>query len=614
MATLADLDNLAFKLCVEMLEAHGNQLSRAHRDALQDLAIILGSLASGNVIGRYVSTLGAGLGKTTSLAAWIKGMGHLGFGYSVLVCAERVSELITIKRELTEGECPVPQDLIALWHAKEEAPEPPTFENKEDFSTRQILLVTHARMQKPEVAQWIKYQGQARDLVIYDESLLTTAVWDVLYAPVVGQIKELTAGRENEDAAAIFLRKLMNALDAEVASQRRGNAPKSLRLPPHGPELLQQAQALAWSRKELSGFLQNTEADFRVIVAKGEGAKAVIIKPFRTVPIEELPRMIVMNASWPVRTLLKLANENVKDPSLRLRTVEEVWPRIIKPSFKRYNHVEMNVMQTRRSGRQYSIDDAGELGDHAIAKEVAELVASIPESEGVLIWTFKRSDPRDMPDFERQLRHAIEEKLGSPRDKLWIETFGKETATNEYKSCTNVIFAGCLELSPEKLAGMYVAETRDLTTPVPSDEIDRLNRGEVWHRVLQGMHRGSCREVFVDDQGQTQAKPIKVWLFTRHHKYIKDELGAALPGAIWRTWTPRYMTGGLSKEAKGAEVIKDILAKLSDSVTKVSLKVLKGMDPFLANMKRVTFQKARDLALKDDELGWKRDDRSLVRT
>jgi integrase len=76
-----------------------------------------------------------------------------------------------------------------------------------------------------------------------------------------------------------LLKDLMDTLDAEVVSQRPGNAPKSLRLPPQYPEVLQDAQALAWSRKELSGFLQNTEADFRVIVANSEGSKAVTSRP-----------------------------------------------------------------------------------------------------------------------------------------------------------------------------------------------------------------------------------------------------------------------------------------------------------------------------------------------
>jgi hypothetical protein len=284
----------------------------------------------------------------------------------------------------------------------------------------------------------------------------------------------------------------------------------------------------------------------------------------------------------------------------------------IKPgAVKRYDHVTINLMRSKRSGRQYSIDDADDdddFGGSSIAKEIAAVVDTIPENEGVLIWTFKKSG-QDIPDFESQLQKAI-----GPRANVWIDTFGRETATNAYKHVQNVIFTGCLELSPEKLAGMYIAETRDLTISVPSEDIDSLNRGEVWHRVYQALHRGACRGVFVDDNGQTQAKPMRVWIFTRHHKQIREELGAVLPGARWETWRPSYMSGGVTKEAKGAEVIKDILAKLAaEEKTKVSLKTLKGMHPLLVEMNVKMFQRARNLVLDDEDVGWRLDGRSLTR-
>jgi hypothetical protein len=142
------------------------------------------------------------------------------------------------------------------------------------------------------------------------------------------------------------------------------------------------------------------------------------------------------------------------------------------------------------------------------------------------------------------------------------------------------------------LVGQYIAETRDLTIPVTSEDIDRLNRGEVWHRIYQGINRAACRDVWVDEHGRTQAKRTNVWLFTRFHKYIKDELGGALPGVKWKLWMPRYLDEEVvSKEMVGSRVIREILDRLKED--KISSMALKKKDPFLSDLSKTTFRRAR---------------------
>jgi hypothetical protein len=70
----------------------------------------------------------------------------------------------------------------------------------------------------------------------------------------------------------------------------------------------------------------------------------------------------------------------------------------------------------------------------------------------------------------------------------------------------------------------------------------------------------------------------------------------------------------LSKDAAGAVVIKEILAKLVQKGTQsINLRALKQMSPFLAQMAKRTFQRARDMALGDDKLGWAMRGGSLAR-
>jgi hypothetical protein len=331
--------------------------------------------------------------------------------------------------------------------------------------------------------------------------------------------------------------------------------------------------------------------------------------------------MVVLDASFPVRSLLKFANKRLAPTvswHLRLALAREGRP-CLDTGLKRYDHVFIHLMPTRRSGREFAIDDMSMPSDMStIDKEIASVVAGIDADEGVLIWTFL-SKPR-MPDFARQLRRALRNTGVDPeatirvdgewRPRIVIDTFGRETATNAYRYCTNVLFAGCLELPRQTLAAQYVAETRDLTATVSSEDLDLMIRGEVYHRIYQAMSRAACREVWVDQEGRTQAKPTRIWLFSRHHQQIRQELGAMLPGARWKLWQPQHMGDVLAKEAAGAMRIREILENLDGN--EITIRGLKTKDPgFFRALPRSTFQRARDEAIADAE--WSLRGATLVR-
>jgi hypothetical protein len=366
-------------------------------------------------------------------------------------------------------------------------------------------------------------------------------------------------------------------------------------------------------------FHNNCEADIRLVVAPNP-AHSILIRPYSTVPTKELDRMIILDASYPTRALLTLSNKNMSEDAkaqgLQVTAFEETWPWIKPAGVKRYDHVTMHVMPTKRSGRQYSMDDADLGGD--IAKDIAKVVASIPEDEPILIWTFlPHGDEGDVPvDFGSNLWNALVKHVGAgAASRVIIDTFGRETATNAYKHVKYVIFTGTLEIPPEDLTAQYVAESRKLRLQVSKEDIDLLNRAEVWHRIYQGLNRAACREAWVDDDRQTQAKKTDVWVFTRHHRFIQSELGPALPGVKWETWWPEHMAPeDLSRDATGAVIIKEILAKLViEGKSKISLKALKQMSPVLRNMAKRTFQRARDMVLGDETCGWKMRGRTLMR-
>ena len=623
---LIKLDNLALDLCVRSLHEYGNELSAAHEEMLQNAAIVFGFIASGNIPGRYVWSATAGLGKTRLMISWVKAMVALGFPWSVAICAERVEELTTIQAALLEGECPVPKDLIGIWFAdRPDAAVPPTFNKRQAaagaYGTKPILLLTHSRMQRgQEVAQGLRYRGQPRDLVFYDESMLTASFWEAPYWCVSSELRAAIDLMEIGSRAKAILQAILDMLDREKEAQLKGALPTLIKLPEEVTRKSEVRDEIArivavYDLKHLDDLLfhQNREADIRLILAKNP-RNTILIRTFTAVPIEELDRLVILDASYPIRTLPQLANEHIHPDAkaLRVKTFEETWPRIFKgmAGIKHYDHVQIDLMPTLRSGRQYSIDDADMGGD------IVKVIASIPEDEPVLVWTFlPHGDNGAAPvDFGRNLRDALVEQLGADAaTRVKIETFGQEQATNTYKHIPNVIFQGCLELRPEQLAAQYVAETRDILAPVAWSEIDRINQGEVVHRIYQALHRGRCREAWLDTKGQTQARPMRVWIFNRFHKYLQQELGRVMPGVKFTTWWPEHMgKEALSKEAMGAMIIKGILGNMTTD--KISLRAMRKMSPILCGLAKRTFQRARDLALGGDEGGWTMKGSSLVRT
>ena len=224
-----------------------------------------------------------------------------------------------------------------------------------------------------------------------------------------------------------------------------------------------------------------------------------------------------------------------------------------------------------------------------ILAEVAAVVRQFPPEEAVIIWTFRsRDSSRDEDDAHRELilgalrREGIdtEAKIEVPgvglRARILVETFGKETATNAYKHCTNVIFTGGLELSRQQVAGMYVAESRDLLMSGGPRCSDTSRVRSTIGALYQAISRAACREVRVDEQGRTQAKPTKVWLMSRHKK-VRQELGRVFPGALWTDWAPA--SRGKTYETKvtrAAREIRELLDQLGEGVTRIASKSLKA--------------------------------------
>ena len=164
-----ELTTLAHRRLIEMLEGHGNGVSEDHSLTLWQL--LSGFTEQGLHIRnrRIAYGLSCGSGKTLSVVAWIAAQYQLGLGLSVAVSAQQIASLCAIKEALIKAE--VPETMIGIRHTFGSAAQYPDTGDEE----RSIMLGSHSRIRgKDEIPAFCLYEGTLRDLLIWDETLLST--------------------------------------------------------------------------------------------------------------------------------------------------------------------------------------------------------------------------------------------------------------------------------------------------------------------------------------------------------------------------------------------------------------------------------------------------------
>lgn len=161
------VQRMAYDILVTDLEAVGNVLSDPHKDALQAMVAEMTGFAAGRLAGRRCFSLGTGCGKTSAIIAWITALHRLGLHQvAVSVSASKIEALCDLKRQLLQHG--VPEALIGLKHSDPRASMPSTHDDD-----RLYQLVTHARVRGgSDQPLFLEHRGQARALMVYDESLI----------------------------------------------------------------------------------------------------------------------------------------------------------------------------------------------------------------------------------------------------------------------------------------------------------------------------------------------------------------------------------------------------------------------------------------------------------
>jgi hypothetical protein len=630
-APTAKLSIAAFERLVSNLEAYGNTLNDDHRESLMNIVGAYSLLASGHNIGRYAFDLDTGMGKTQSVVAWLAEVHAQGLPYSVAVCASKVEALCDLKRDLVRQG--VPEEKIGLWHSykfdlamAEEAhlgrvPGFASLPATKDHDNAQFLLVTHSRIRgKDRVAPRLKYRGEDRSLVIWDETLLVSEHRCIRHAdiqsaigaiePQVVALAEGNAAKADRVAALRYARACETTLAQELARQRatQDAKPLSVRLPLIEPEELDKHRAALSAIKGYAVALDTLSDMFDLVglpvrvLDRVDGGGAHIT--YTVAVPEDLRRVVVLDASWPIRLLEQFDTSMTIKPGFRGRV-------------KQYDQVSLNFAKVG-AGRQSLTRSMsqGSAAERAYSREVAQVLRAMPEGEAAIVFTFKtRQMGRRTVDIEgtlkRDLRAAgvdLDTTVtidGVPRPRIVILTWGSETSLSCFSYCSTVVFAGVLQRADSDIAGAIVGQRDALLSPVTVKDIEDVKRSEVAHSLYQAISRSSCRVV---ENGM--ARPADIYL-AHHDEEVLKLLLLVMPGLQVRPWRTQHLKAATPPKVNHvAKRIVGYLDSLPTTINTVSTKELsKALR--LEDVAPKTFTRARNKAV--EMVPWKIEGRSLVR-
>jgi hypothetical protein len=312
---------------------------------------------------------------------------------------------------------------------------------------------------------------------------------------------------------------------------------------------------------------------------------------------KELTNVVVLDASYPIRELERLDQSIQTDSAFH-------------GDVKTYQRVTVHHLRSRagRSSMEESFRNRREA--RKVSAEVVDVVRSIPETEGVILFTFKQRGPKgvDYAGILREDLRAAEVDVaailpnGKPRF-VWL-TWGQETSLSEFQYCANVILVGVLYRSDVDLAGAIAGQTGDLLTAIDSDTIRRVKLSENVHCTLQALNRGAARRT---ENGE--AHPMRAWLIYPFAT-IREPLTKAMPGLHWVEWQPRHLTAIGGKSANLEATLADFLRRHQGAGKRISVRALKEAAG-AAHIHKNTFRQVLNRVLQQAE-GWAMEGRSIA--
>jgi hypothetical protein len=585
----------AFGILMANLKRYGNEPNEVQRDALRKVLEMYTSMSAGEVHGRYAFPLPTGYGKTQSIVAWITALHVLGIrDVSVAVCASKVEALCDLKRDLmAQG---VPEELIGLlhsyrykegyarkfiatgeWIAKGYATLPDTGVENE----KQFLLVTHERVRagkrKGTLEEFTTHHGEARNLLIWDESLFISDSRTVELDSLNKAAAVLEREPEHDTAEHWELVRYLNDTHAramkELSEQdEQGRAPEPVHLTPLDPMKVVQIKAHVKGLRDQTymgavlSLLNISHAEAVRVIHTQEGVAAI---SFELVIDSALSNIAILDASYAIRELEQM------DATIK--------PVRLPDNMVSYENVcvnQLNVSGSRTNMKKLFAKERAR-GIRPISREVAEVVRAVPEDEGVILFGYKQKADEKVSLTDVLKRELIEQDVdiyatvtdpqtGKEVPRFVFLTWGNEMSLSQHSYCKHVVLVGILHRSFNELAGKIAGQTQDVCVPITHQDLLRVRLSEITHCAYQAMSRGACRKVVAG-----RAQPMNAWLI-HEGADLRGLIDKVMPGATWRTWEAEHVKIKRKRKMnRTIHAIAEYLEGLPASVTSISSRKLK---------------------------------------
>jgi hypothetical protein len=543
----------------------------------------LSRLAFKETTGRFAWALPVGCGKTQSTMHWCAKMLEANFDFGVAIACGQVSALNDMN-DFFVRQLHVQQDLIGTLVSKDVADEVSgrlTFDGN-DFP---ILLVTHARihMGSDELPRYWQHKGRSRDLLIFDESLISSKSVMVVAAEVENSFDILTGRLSRHQLHSISqefyrtvqyligsfqiaIKTIQHDIKEFVVNHDEGTPVPSerryanVKLDPVNVDKfageLEVLKAQDWS-KPLLAFLDLCGTTMRLVCPIGQ--KDSVLSYTVTVP-EEISNIVVLDASSPIRLLVSMDKHTITLAE-ELPLIKQAGVTSLSELFD-YSNVSLHVYKAGGGYDSFQKDKKNRR-----VKDAIGLLKNIPKDEAALFYVFKRRRLQDKKDLLEILKKELKRQgydLNSSH--LCIETFGRETSLNNYAHCQHVIFVGTPWQNLHDLIAKALGQMRDIYRHLHDETVTELNLSEAAYRFHQGMGRGSMRKNGPD--GRPQKMSAYCFLTDEQRAALVPMLKRVLPGLH----TPEQRLAKKYQRVTKAEPIKQAIREaLSTLVNRATL-------------------------------------------
>jgi len=484
-----DLTGSVFNHAERLLRFYNNDPADDH---LQDLKLLSEGLTRGVLSQdkfRLAFPLFTGFGKTTAIKALILALQDS--GRSIVIATERITQ----QKELFDGlvKLGVDEEKIGIYHNSEyKYGDIPSIPESRIDST-QFLLITHSRVKGKRINlnTYNEFNGEKRDLVIWDESLLTTNGDAIAIENLIGEIESWLGiygwkkgGGTLKDLELLGQTHSFLTEVKELLHKQRDIGEEVFTLPApflDYDDAKKAINAISHESSYLHMLMQwgcETNAQVRMTSTLN---KPTVLQFFTTVP-DELDQIIVLDASAQIKKLMQL------DDSIN----------VVKTVSKK-NHSNMHIHWGNVLSSKSKVTGKLKTRYH---KEVCHIIEHhIPQGEEVLIIGFKGEKDHLLKNIPSNLRDRI----------TWLH-WGNHKAINTFSHIKYVITMGVLYRDQSDLVAQIVAQSRNEHFAVNNWMVNDIQHSEQADMLYQGFSRGNCRQVsngFAGDMDIFLLHPMK---------------------------------------------------------------------------------------------------------